>query len=127
MQSIYYRLGDTLARMDQWSEAEYFHQAALEAQPDHVATHVSYGTMLARNVSRMISSISFFTPPSGAASHSTLFYTEKADDVLLLFHTENYRVAERLRQNHGLNEPLNWLRQIRVYDTTTVSSKTIER
>lgn len=121
MQSIYYRLGDTLARMDQWSEAEYFHQAALEAQPDHVATHVSYGTMLARNVSRI------FTPPTGAASHSILFYTEKADDILLLFHTENYRVAERLRQNRGLNEPLNWLRQIRVYDTTTVSSKTIER
>lgn len=38
--------------MDQWSEAERFHRAALEAQPDHVATHVSYGTMLARNVSQ---------------------------------------------------------------------------
>lgn len=36
--------------MNQWSEAERFHQAALEVQPDHVATHVSYGTMLARNV-----------------------------------------------------------------------------
>lgn len=50
LQSIYHRLGDTLARMNQWSEAERFHQAALEVQPDHVATHVSYGTMLARNV-----------------------------------------------------------------------------
>lgn len=50
LQSIYHRLGDTLARMNQWSEAERFHQAALEVQPDHVATHVSYGTMLGRNV-----------------------------------------------------------------------------
>lgn len=50
MQGVYHRLGDTLARLHQWPEAERFHQAALEAQPDHVATHVSYGTMLARNV-----------------------------------------------------------------------------
>lgn len=49
--AIYHRLGDTLARLHQWTEAERFHQAALEVQPDHVATHVSYGTMLARNVS----------------------------------------------------------------------------
>lgn len=53
LQSIYHRLGDTLARMNQWSEAERFHQAALEVQPDHVATHISYGTMLARNVSQI--------------------------------------------------------------------------
>lgn len=50
-QAIYHRLGDTLGRLHQWTEAERFHQAALEVQPDHVATHVSYGTMLARNVS----------------------------------------------------------------------------
>lgn len=50
LQGIYHRLGDTLAKMNQWSEAERYHQAALEVQPDHVATHVSYGTMLARNV-----------------------------------------------------------------------------
>lgn len=54
VQSIYHRLGDTLARMDQWIEAERFHQAALEVQPDHIATYVSYGTMLARNVSLSI-------------------------------------------------------------------------
>ncbi|KAG4072262.1 hypothetical protein HA402_004194 [Bradysia odoriphaga] len=51
-QAIYHRLGDTLAKLNQWTEAERFHQAALEVQPDHVATHVSYGTMLARNSSR---------------------------------------------------------------------------
>ncbi|XP_055683480.1 protein O-mannosyl-transferase TMTC2-like [Lutzomyia longipalpis] len=51
-QSIYHRLGDTLARLHQWTEAERFHRAALEAQPDHVAAHLSYGSMLARNTSR---------------------------------------------------------------------------
>uniref|UniRef100_A0A1B0DFN0 Uncharacterized protein n=1 Tax=Phlebotomus papatasi TaxID=29031 RepID=A0A1B0DFN0_PHLPP len=50
--SIYHRLGDTLGRLHQWTEAERFHRAALEAQPDHVAAHLSYGTMLARNTSR---------------------------------------------------------------------------
>lgn len=50
LQAIYHRLGDILARLQKWSEAERFHQAALKVEPDHVATHVSYGTMLARNV-----------------------------------------------------------------------------
>jgi len=50
IKAIYHRLGDTLSKLNQWTEAERFHQAALEVQPDHVATHVSYGTMLARNV-----------------------------------------------------------------------------
>uniref|UniRef100_A0A182Q4V4 Uncharacterized protein n=1 Tax=Anopheles farauti TaxID=69004 RepID=A0A182Q4V4_9DIPT len=51
-QAIYHRLGDIFARLNQWSEAERFHRAALEAQPDHIAAHLSYGTMLARNSSR---------------------------------------------------------------------------
>lgn len=50
-QGIYHRLGDTLARLNQWTEAERFHRAALDAQPDHVPAHLSYGTMLAQNVS----------------------------------------------------------------------------
>lgn len=50
-QSIYHRLGDIFGRLQQWSEAERFHRAALEAQPDHIAAHISYGTMLAKNVS----------------------------------------------------------------------------
>ncbi|XP_050076758.1 protein O-mannosyl-transferase TMTC2 [Anopheles maculipalpis] len=51
-QGIYHRLGDIFARLSQWSEAERFQRAALEAQPDHIAAHLSYGTMLARNSSR---------------------------------------------------------------------------
>lgn len=51
LQGIYHRLGDTFSRLQQWSEAERFHRAAIEAQPDHIAAHLSYGTMLARNVS----------------------------------------------------------------------------
>uniref|UniRef100_A0A1S4H0X0 dolichyl-phosphate-mannose--protein mannosyltransferase n=1 Tax=Anopheles gambiae TaxID=7165 RepID=A0A1S4H0X0_ANOGA len=51
-QGIYHRLGDIFARLNQWSEAERFQRAALEAQPDHIAAHLSYGTMLARNSSR---------------------------------------------------------------------------
>lgn len=50
--SIYGRLGDALSRLHKWSEAERFHQAAVEAEPADAATYVSYGAMLARNVSR---------------------------------------------------------------------------
>lgn len=51
IQGLYYRIGDTLARLHQWTEAEKFHKAALAVQSDHVATQLSYGNMLARNVS----------------------------------------------------------------------------
>ncbi|KAL1397868.1 hypothetical protein pipiens_009416 [Culex pipiens pipiens] len=51
-QGIYHRLGEVFARLNQWSEAERFQRAALEAQPDHIAAHLSYGSMLARNSSR---------------------------------------------------------------------------
>lgn len=51
LQGIYYRMGDILARLHQWTEAEKFHKAALAVQSDHVPAHLSYGNMLARNVS----------------------------------------------------------------------------
>lgn len=49
--ALYNRLGDALSRQHKWPEAERFHQAALEAQPADAAIYVSYGAMLARNVS----------------------------------------------------------------------------
>lgn len=44
-------MGDILAQLHQWTEAEKFHKAALAVQSDHVPAHLSYGNMLARNVS----------------------------------------------------------------------------
>lgn len=90
LQSIYHRLGDTLARMNQWSEAERFHQAALEVQPDHVATHVSYGTMLARNV-----------------SFQNDIFSQSMAQMFTLFFRFNYRVVEQRKLNYGLNERWN--------------------
>ncbi|XP_063699356.1 protein O-mannosyl-transferase TMTC2 [Culicoides brevitarsis] len=52
-QGIYHRLGDVLAKLHQWSEAERFQLATLDAQPDHLGAHISYGKMLARNNSRI--------------------------------------------------------------------------
>lgn len=40
-------------RLKRWSEAERFHRAALEVEPNHVGAHISFGTMLARNVSSL--------------------------------------------------------------------------
>lgn len=51
LQGIFHRIGDTFMRLKKWSEAERFHRAALEAEPNHIPSHISYGTMLARNVS----------------------------------------------------------------------------
>ncbi|KYB27854.1 Transmembrane and TPR repeat-containing protein CG31690-like Protein [Tribolium castaneum] len=51
-QSVFNVLGETLARLQQDEEAERWYQAALNAQPDHVPAHITYGKLLAKNVSR---------------------------------------------------------------------------
>jgi tetratricopeptide (TPR) repeat protein len=50
--SVFNVLGETLARLHQDEEAERWYQAALNAQPDHVPAHITYGKLLAKNVSR---------------------------------------------------------------------------
>lgn len=49
-QSVYNLLGETLSRLQQFEEAERWYQAALQAQPDHVPAHITYGKLLAKNV-----------------------------------------------------------------------------
>ncbi|XP_022913301.1 protein O-mannosyl-transferase Tmtc2 [Onthophagus taurus] len=51
-QSVFNVLGETLARLQQDEEAERWYQAALNAQPDHIPAHITYGKLLAKNVSR---------------------------------------------------------------------------
>lgn len=50
-QSVFNVLGETLARLQQDEEAERWYMAALQAQPDHVPAHITYGKLLAKNVS----------------------------------------------------------------------------
>lgn len=52
-QSVFNVLGETLARLQQDEEAERWYQAALSAQPDHVPAHITYGKLLAKNVSSL--------------------------------------------------------------------------
>ncbi|KAK9870913.1 hypothetical protein WA026_009874 [Henosepilachna vigintioctopunctata] len=52
-QAVFNVLGETLARLQQDEEAERWYQAALNAQPDHVPAHITYGKLLAKNVSRL--------------------------------------------------------------------------
>ncbi|CAG9801583.1 unnamed protein product [Chironomus riparius] len=59
-QEIYHRLGDVFLRLNKWPEAERFHQAALEAEPNHIGAHISYGTILARNSSRSLDAEQYF-------------------------------------------------------------------
>lgn len=51
LQSVYNLLGETLSRLQQYPEAERWFQASLASQPDHVPAHITYGKLLARNVS----------------------------------------------------------------------------
>lgn len=49
-QILYNLLGETLARMKKYEEAELWYKKALKAKPDHVPTHLTYGKLLAKNV-----------------------------------------------------------------------------
>lgn len=59
-QSVFNLLGETLARLKQDEEAERWYQAALNAQPDHVPAHITYGKLLAKNVSRIAEAEQWF-------------------------------------------------------------------
>jgi hypothetical protein len=101
-QGIYHRLGDIFARLQQWSEAERFQRAAIEAQPDHIGAHISYGTMLAKNVS-----LTFFS------SLKKIFY--------LFFVFFFNRQAVQPKPNNGSKEQFVWHQPMPVSIIITVS------
>ncbi|XP_049790288.1 protein O-mannosyl-transferase TMTC2-like [Schistocerca nitens] len=51
-QALYNLLGETLVRMRHYEQAEQWFRAALQAEPQHVPAHVTYGSLLAMNRSR---------------------------------------------------------------------------
>ncbi|KAG8245340.1 Protein O-mannosyl-transferase tmtc2 [Homalodisca vitripennis] len=48
-QVLYNLLGESLSRLGHHDEAEVWYKAALDAKPDHVPAHITYGKHLARN------------------------------------------------------------------------------
>lgn len=50
-QILYNLLGEALSKLQQHDEAERWYKAALSAKPDHVPAHLTYGKLLAKNVS----------------------------------------------------------------------------
>lgn len=52
-QSLYNMLGEAHYRLNEFAEAERWYKAALQAKPDHVPAHLTYGKMLAKNVSKL--------------------------------------------------------------------------
>lgn len=50
-QVLFSLYGDALAQLNRHREAEMWHKAALDAGPDHVPAHLSYGKWLSKNVS----------------------------------------------------------------------------
>lgn len=53
LQSLYNMLGEAHYRLNEFAEAERWYKAALQAKPDHVPAHLTYGKMLAKNVSKL--------------------------------------------------------------------------
>lgn len=65
LQSVYNLLGETLSRLQQYAEAERWFQASLASQPDHVPAHITYGKLLARNVSSCQFHVGSLSPEYG--------------------------------------------------------------
>ncbi|KAI4462970.1 protein o-mannosyl-transferase tmtc2 [Holotrichia oblita] len=68
------RFGETLARLQQDEEAERWYQAALNAQPDHVPAHITYGKLLAKNVSRVAEAEQWFRKAQKLAPDDATVY-----------------------------------------------------
>uniref|UniRef100_A0A8D8WH46 dolichyl-phosphate-mannose--protein mannosyltransferase n=1 Tax=Cacopsylla melanoneura TaxID=428564 RepID=A0A8D8WH46_9HEMI len=50
---LYSLLGEALTHLSRHNDAEDMYKAALRAQPDHVASHLTYGKLLAKNRTRL--------------------------------------------------------------------------
>ncbi|CAH1124555.1 unnamed protein product [Ceutorhynchus assimilis] len=73
-QRVYNVLGETLAKMQLDEEAEKWYRAALEAEPDHVPAHITYGKLLAKNVSRSAEAEQWFRRAQRLAPHDASVY-----------------------------------------------------
>lgn len=73
-QSVYNLLGETLSRLQQYAEAERWFQASLASQPDHVPAHITYGKLLARNVSSRRFAFRSPSPAIAALFHLIAIY-----------------------------------------------------
>jgi hypothetical protein len=51
MQSLFNLLGEAYSRLGRDADAEPWFRASLSTRPDHVPAHLTYGKLLARNVS----------------------------------------------------------------------------
>ncbi|XP_017075873.2 LOW QUALITY PROTEIN: protein O-mannosyl-transferase TMTC1 [Drosophila eugracilis] len=71
---LHLRLGEILAEMEDWDEAEHQQRLAMQFQPEQGAAYVTYGQTLARNGSRLAEAESWFKralqlAPLEASSH----------------------------------------------------------
>ncbi|XP_017047615.1 protein O-mannosyl-transferase TMTC1 isoform X2 [Drosophila ficusphila] len=71
---LHLRLGEILAELQDWDEAEHQQRLALQLQPEKGAAYVTYGQTLARNGSRLAEAESWFKralqlAPLEASSH----------------------------------------------------------
>ncbi|KAF7280421.1 hypothetical protein GWI33_006064 [Rhynchophorus ferrugineus] len=73
-QKVYNVLGETLAKMQQDEEAEKWYRAALDAEPDHVAAHITYGKLLAKNMSRSAEAEQWFRKAQRLAPEDASVY-----------------------------------------------------
>ncbi|XP_076274421.1 transmembrane O-mannosyltransferase targeting cadherins 2 isoform X2 [Rhynchophorus ferrugineus] len=71
---VYNVLGETLAKMQQDEEAEKWYRAALDAEPDHVAAHITYGKLLAKNMSRSAEAEQWFRKAQRLAPEDASVY-----------------------------------------------------
>nr|CAD7430134.1 unnamed protein product [Timema monikensis] len=67
-------LGEACSRLGENKEAEHWFKASLATRPDHVPTHLTYGKLLARNITRVIEAENWYTKAQEIAPQDASVY-----------------------------------------------------
>nr|CAD7201361.1 unnamed protein product [Timema douglasi] len=73
-QSLFNMLGEACSRLGEDKEAENWFKASLATRPDHVPTHLTYGKLLARNITRVIEAENWYTKALSIAPQDVSVY-----------------------------------------------------
>nr|CAD7567992.1 unnamed protein product [Timema californicum] len=73
-QSLFNMLGEACSRLGEDKEAENWFRASLATRPDHVPTHLTYGKLLARNITRVIEAENWYIKAQSIAPQDVSVY-----------------------------------------------------
>ncbi|XP_026835157.1 transmembrane and TPR repeat-containing protein CG31690 [Drosophila erecta] len=120
---LHLRLGEILAELQDWAEAEHQQRLALHLQPEQGAAYVTYGQTLARNGSRLAEAESWFKRALQLAPLEPSSHHHYAD---FLEQQERHHEALSLRLRAAALAPQDYILQSCVADALRLLNRLAE-